>query len=115
MSLKDRLRFNGFPLPVLGAPDVEYAVEGIEGVEDHLEVRSDGTLWRDRNGPFWSNDPSGTQPAWEREELTGELLVVHHTAGDSGPLRWSLYFLDGRLREIHRVDGRRRRAVAPKE
>lgn len=115
MSLKDRLRFNGFPLPPPGAADVEYAVEGIEGVEDHLEVRSDGTLWRDRNSPFWSDDPSGAQPAWERDDLTGELLVVHVLAGDSDPLRWSLYFLDGQLREIHRVDSRRRRAVEPKE
>ncbi len=111
MSLKDRFRFNGYPLPIPEAAGVEYAVEGNEGVEDHLELRSDGNLWRNRNSSFWRDDPEAAQPAWERVDLTGELLVIHYAAGAADPLRWSLYFVDGQLRDIHLVDGRRRRAT----
>jgi hypothetical protein len=115
MSLKDRLRFKGYPLPAPEAAGHDYAVEGYEGVEDHLEVRSDGSLWRNRNGPFWLSDAAAEQPAWEREPLTGELVVSHYVAAPADTLRWSLYFVDGQLHEIHRVDGHRRRLAQRKE
>lgn len=111
MSLKDRLRFNGYPLPDPAAAAHEYAVEGIDGVEDRLEVRTDGSLWRDRNSPNWLKDADDPQPDWEPEYLTGELLVINYSKGASVPLRWSMYFVDGLLRELHRVDGRRCRVV----
>lgn len=112
MSLNDRLHFVGYPLPVPETAGYEYVVEGCEGVEDHLEVRSDGSLWRNRNTPFWLSDTAAEMPVWGREFLTGELLVMRYAAD---PLRWSLYFVDGQLREIHRVDGQRRRLVRNEE
>ena len=40
MSLKDRFRFNGFPVSVEGAADLEYAIEGWGGLEDQYELRA---------------------------------------------------------------------------
>ncbi len=56
MSLKDHLRFNGLPLPEPGAAALDYVVEGIDGVEDQLEVTADGSLWRNSNSPNWLDD-----------------------------------------------------------
>lgn len=112
MSLKDRLRFNGVPLPVPGATTHEYVVEGMDGVEDRLEVRADGSLWRNWGSFF--HDANDEDRPWQKELITGELLVIHYDEGTATPLRWSLYFVDGVLREVHRVDGRRHR-IAPKE
>jgi hypothetical protein len=111
MSLKDRLRFVDYPLPLPEAAGYEYAVEGYDGVEDHLEVRLDGSLWRNQRGPFFLRDPADQPPAWKREPMTGELLVVSLDAAPADPMRWSLYFVDGMLREIHRIDGGRRRLI----
>lgn len=112
--MKDRLRFNGYPLPVPRATEREYAVEGNDGVEEQLEVRADGYLWRDRSSSFLLDDIDVEEPSWEKAALTGELLVIHHGDGAAAPLRWSLYFVDGQLREIHRVDGWRR-CLSPNE
>lgn len=115
MSLKDNLSFNGLPLPGPGSAVLEYVVEGIDGVEDQLEVRVDGSLWRNSNSPNWLNDAVDPQPHWAPESLTGELLVFDNDLASTVPLRWSLYLVDGQLRELHRVDSRRRRVVADRD
>lgn len=111
MSLKDRLRFVGCPLPVAGANALEYAVEGMDGVEEQLEVREDGSLWRERNSGWLPQASEVPDASSEREPATREMLVIHHSDSADVPLRWSMYFVDGLLREIHRVDGSRRRVA----
>lgn len=111
MSLKDRLRFKGYPLPLAGANALEYAVQGTGGVEEQLEVREDGSLRRDRNSGWLPQAGEAPDASWEREPSTRDLLVIHHSDSADVPLRWSMYFVDGLLREIHRVDGSRRRVA----
>lgn len=111
MSLKDRLRFKGYPLPLARASALEYAIEGMDGVVEQLEVREDGSFWRDRNSGWLPQASEVPNASWERAPLTAELLVFPHSESADVPLRWSLYFADGLLREVHPVGGSRRRVA----
>ena len=102
-----------YPLPADGADGLDYQTKSLVCFLESYELRADGTLWHEEYDVEDRSDPTATGLAafagiwthvnerWVPEPLTGE--VRFHAMGESEWFDWSAYFVDGHLRELHRV------------
>lgn len=126
MGLFDCLKCK-YPLPLPGANDREYQTKDTPSqFMDQYEIREDGTLWwenydtEDRSElTLWKAAHPGEEPPaeirdglsafigcmskvnkrWEQvPPFTGEIRF------GNGRTRWSSYFVDGKLKEIHLIE-----------
>jgi len=109
-----------YPLPIPGANDLDYQTKSLDCVLDDLEIREDGSLWKEHYDVEDHSDPKANGIAsvfgsmarvnlrWEPEPYTGE-ICFHTSLGKdhSGWIDFSAWFADGKIKEVsvlqHRV------------
>jgi hypothetical protein len=117
MGMFDTFRCK-YPLPWEGdkpnISDVEFQTKSLECFLDNYEIRSDGTLWHEEYDTEDHSDPTAegilrfagmlarVNQRWVPVELTGEVIFY------GGGNKFSAYFVDGKLKELHNITGAKR-------
>lgn len=130
MGMYDNLRCL-YPLPVEGANAINFQTNDTPAQAlDTYEIREDGTLWHEDYDVEDQSDPNAegimrlvgcatsVNQRWVFEPITSEIRFYGWKDGESGEyseLEFSAYFVDGKLRELHRVSGWRRVSSATKQ
>jgi hypothetical protein len=124
MGMYDELTCR-YPLSVAGANDLHYQTKDLDCQLDQLEIREDGTIWREGYDIEDRSDPNAegwmalrgaltrVNKRWEQLLLTGEVRFYemlldtgqdfNDRTREHGWLEWSAYFVRGNLSQLELI------------